>query len=212
MIRCLALTVVLIAAASGPFSVAMSAAAQEPAADCASSRWLAPALATPEAERPAVRVDEPAPTWLTTELIDACSGVPFALDVFAGKTLYIESMATWCGECFAQLTRVKEAATQIPEAEREDIVLVALSSEVGLPREELADYAATNAFPLVFAVMPEEMLKAMVDDLGRAVAIPSAMPHLIVAPDGTIGELRTGGTSPEELLALFAEARATAAP
>ena len=38
------------------------------------------------------------------------------------------------------------------------------------------------------------------------------MPHLIVAPDGTIGELHTGGSSADELLALFAAAQDTAAP
>ena len=65
---------------------------------------------------------------------------------------------------------------------------------------------------MIFAVMPEAMLKAMVDDLGKAVAIPPAMPHLIVAPDGTVGELHTGGSSAEELLALFADAQASSAP
>src|SRR5687767_13772795 len=109
----------------------------------------------------------------------------------------IESMATWCGECYGQLTRVQDAASLIPEDERDDIVLVALSSEVGLPREDLARYAEETGFPLIFAFMPQDMLKAMVDDLAQAVAIPPAMPHLIVAPDGTILELHTGGSSAE---------------
>jgi hypothetical protein len=109
------------------------------------------------------------------------------------------------------LTRLQEAAAQIPDEEQGDIVLVALSSEVGLPREDLAAYVASNGFPFIFAVMSDEMLRAMVEDLGQEVAVPPATPHLIVAPDGTIGELRTGGTSAEDLLALFAEAQATEA-
>ncbi len=136
--------------------------------------------------------------------------LPFA--DFAGKTLYVESMVTWCGECYGQLTRVQDAAEQIPEDDRGEVVLVALSSEVDLPREDLAEYAQKTGFPMIFAVMPEAMLKAMVDDLGKAVAIPPAMPHLIVAPDGTVGELHTGGSSAEELLALFAEAQASTTP
>ena len=52
--------------------------------------------------------------WLTTELTDACSGETFALADFAGKTLYVESMATWCGECYEQLTRVQDAAEPDP--------------------------------------------------------------------------------------------------
>ncbi len=149
---------------------------------------------------------------MTIGLTDACSGEPFTLADFSGKTLYVESMATWCGECYEQLTRLKEAAARIPEANRADIVLVALSSEVGLTREALAEYATTADFPFVFAVMSAEMLAAMVDDLGRAVAIPPAMPFVIVAPDGTIGDLRTGGASADEILAHFVGAGAIATP
>ncbi len=50
----------------------------------------------------------------------------------------------------------------------------------------------------------------MAEELGQEVAVPPAMPHLIVAPDGTIGELRTGTASPEDLLTLFAEAQEAA--
>ena len=209
MIRPIAAFVTLTAVCSTLLSAPASVGAQE-ATDCASTFWLEAPEATPEA---GVRqIQEPSPAWLTTELTDACSGEAFTLADFAGKTLFIESMATWCGECYGQLTRVQDAASQIPEDERGDIVLVALSSEVGLPREDLARYAEETGFPLIFAVMPEDMLKAMVDDIGQAVAIPPAMPHLIVAPDGTIGELHTGGSSADELLALFADAQATSTP
>lgn len=191
-------------------SAPASVGAQESPANCASTFWLEAPEATPEPG--AAQSQEPSPVWLTTELTDACSGETFTLADFAGTTLFIESMATWCGECYEQLSRVQDAAAQIPAAEREEIVLVALSSEVNLPREDLARYAAETGFPMIFAVMSEAMLKAMVDDVGREVAIPPAMPHLIVAPDGTIGELHTGGSSAEELLALFADAQASSAP
>jgi thiol-disulfide isomerase/thioredoxin len=210
MIRPIAVFVTLVSVGMSVLLVPASGAAREAADNCAGSFWLNAPAATPE---PGTReIQEPSPVWLTAELTDACSGEPFALSDFAGKTLYIESMATWCGECYEQLSRVQEAASQIPEDKKGDIVLVALSSEVGLPREDLAQYATDTGFPLLFAVMPEEMLKAMVDDLGKAVALPPAMPHLIVAPDGTVGELHTGGSSADELLTLFADAQATAAP
>lgn len=186
-----------------PLSATGAAGQEAPA--CPSAVWLEPL-----AEAPATA--EIAPAWLNTELIDACTGTPFALADFAGKTVYLESMATWCPPCRDQLARVKEASAQIPEEERADVVFVALSSEVDLPREALAEYAASNDFPFIFAVMPEEMLRALVDDLGREISVPPAMPHLIVAPDGTVGELRLGGESAEDLLALLSEAQATPAP
>jgi thiol-disulfide isomerase/thioredoxin len=194
------------------------AAGQEAAVDCASAVWLAP-LATAEAEADAddataaaEQEAEAAPAWMSAELTDACSGETFTLADFAGKTMYVESMATWCPPCRDQLARVKEAAAQIPADEREETVFVALSSEVDLPRETLAEYAASNDFPFIFAVMPAEMLQAMADDLGQEIAVPPATPHLIVAPDGTIGALRTGSEAPEDILAGLAEARETSAP
>jgi thiol-disulfide isomerase/thioredoxin len=192
------------------------AAAQDSAADCASAVWLEP-LATAEAgtetdDATAAQETEAAPAWMSTELTDACSGKTFTLADFTGKTMYVESMATWCPPCRDQLARVKEAAAQIPAEEREETVFVALSSEVDLPRETLAEYAASNDFPFIFAVMPVEMLQAMADDLGQEVAVPPATPHLIVAPDGTVGALRTGSEAPEKILRVLAEARETSAP
>ena len=186
-------------------------ATAQDATTCASSVWLAPDAATPAAETAGAAAAE-TPDWMTIELTDACSGKTFTLADFAGKTIYIESMATWCVNCYHQMARAQDAIAQLPEASRSEIVQVALSSEIGLPREDLASYAQKTRFPMIFAVMPEAMLKAMADDLGRDVAVPPAMPHLIVAPDGTIGELHTGGSSADELLALFTAAQATAAP
>jgi thiol-disulfide isomerase/thioredoxin len=187
--------------------------AQEAPAECASAVWLEPLAATPETDDTAVReITESAPAWMMTELTDACSGESFALTDFTGKTVYVEAMATWCPPCRDQLARVKEAVAQVPEEDREEIVVVALSSEVDLPRETLAEYAASNDFPFIFAVMPTEMLQSMADELGQEIAVPPATPHLIVAPDGTVGEIRTGSESPEDLLALFTETRQAATP
>ena len=192
------------------FVVALSAAAitpapalgQDAAPECASTVWLLPVeVQTADA----VEAPDAAPAWLATELTDACSSKTFALADFAGKTLYIEAMATWCPSCHGQLTRLKEAVATLPEEQRADFVFVALSTEGDLPRESLAEYAATNEFPFIFAVMPADMLRAMADDFGQEIAVPPAMPYLIIAPDGTVGDLHTGGSSVDELLALFAE-------
>jgi thiol-disulfide isomerase/thioredoxin len=208
MIRRFAFIVALAAAAIAPGPDGPHVTAQDAVPGCASAFWLAPVAAeAAEADDAApAQITEPAPAWMTADLTDACSGDTFALADFAGKTLFVETMATWCPSCHGQLTRLKEAAAALSEEQREGIVFVALSTEVDLPREMLADYAAANDFPFVFAVMPADMLQAMADDLGQGIAIPPATPYLIVAPDGTVGDLRTGGASVEDLLGLFAEA------
>ena len=210
MIRRFALVAALGAAAFVPIAGGVPLAAQETAPDCASALWLEP-LDAPEDATAVAEITEPAPAWMTAELTDACSGEVFTLADLTGKTLYIEPMATWCVNCREQMTRTGDAFAQLDETERSDIVLVALSSEVGLPAEDLAAYTESTGLPFIFAVMPEEMLKAMADDLGQEIAVPPATPHLIVAPDGTVGDLRLGGASVEDLLALFAAAGSDAA-
>lgn len=211
MIQRLVFVVVIAITVIIPLGGMAPVLAQDAADECASALWLEPLAAPEESDDTAVReISEPAPAWMTTELTDACSGETFVLTDFVGKTVYIEVMATWCPPCRDQLARVKEATAQLPEEDREEIVVVSLSSEVDLPPKTLAEYAAANEFPFIFAVMPVEMLQTMADELGQEIAVPPATPHLIVAPDGTIGEIRTGSESPEDLLALFTETQQAA--
>ena len=202
MIQRMLLVAAAAFALAAPFPSA-PVAAQEAAPECASAFWLEP-LAAAEIDAAATQTPADAPAWLAAELTDACTGETFSLADFAGKAVYVEPMATWCINCKAQLERVREAAAQLPDAEKEDVVLVALSSEVDLPDEALAQYAAETGFPMIFAVMPADVLRAMVDDLGQEIAVPPATPHFTIAPDGTVSEVMTGDSSPEELLALFA--------
>lgn len=207
MIGHFALMIALAVASSVPLSGPMPMLGHNASTECASAIWLDPPAADQDAQDvPQTAISETAPAWLTIELTDACSGTTFTLANFIGKTLFIETMATWCPPCRDQLARMTEAAAQLPAEERAEIVFVVLSSEVDLPREELAAYAASNNFPFIFAVMPAEMLQTMAEDLGQEIAVPPATPHLIAAPDGTIGEVHTGPASPEDLLALLAEA------
>ncbi|MDQ3692398.1 MAG: TlpA family protein disulfide reductase [Chloroflexota bacterium] len=213
MIRRFAGLLALAVAACVLATTSLPAATQEAGTeDCASALWLDPRSPNPTADTAPALDLAVAPAWMSIDLVDACTGDEFTIADFAGKTIYIEGMATWCPPCRDQLVRLTDAFNQIPELEREEIVIVALSSEVDLPPEALADYAAANGFPFVFAVMPIDMLQAMADDLGQEIAVPPATPHLIVAPDGTIGDIQTGSSSPEELLTLFAETRDASAP
>jgi thiol-disulfide isomerase/thioredoxin len=196
-------TIAAIALALAAPGMAAPTVAQETTDECASALWLEPLAAEAESGESEIRTIEEAPTWLTTELTDACTGQRFTLGGFTGKTVYVEPMATWCTNCRGQLGRVEEAVAQLTDEQRADVVLVALSSEVGLPIEAMAQYAAETGFPMIFAVMTDDVLRSMVEALGQEVAVPPAMPHVVIEPDGTVGELQVGASSPEELLALF---------
>ena len=161
--------------------------------------------ATPAAEAgtPAVRAGTELAGWQTTPLTDARTGAAFTVADFLGCTVYVETMATWCGECRHQLENVADA---VPGLDRDEFVVVAISVETDLDREDLAAYADEAGFDWLFSVATPDVLKAIVDDLGRGAIVPPSTPHVIVRPDGTYGDLLTGYTEPDEIVRLMTEA------
>ena len=81
-------------------------------------------------------------------------------------------------------------------------MFIALSVETELDADDMADYAADNEFTDIrFAVMSPEMLAAMEEAYGNSSLNPPSTPKVVVAADGTTGEMVTGFESPEEILA-----------
>jgi cytochrome oxidase Cu insertion factor (SCO1/SenC/PrrC family) len=150
---------------------------------------------TPPTNTPAPAVSLPA--WQTTALVNARTGESFTFADFAGKTVYVEPMATWCTNCRAQMNNLRAAQSQLGD----DVVLVALSVETNLTAEQLARYADDNDFDWTFAVLTPDALAALVDAFGRAVTSPPSTPHFIIRPDGTTTDLATGIKSTDAIVA-----------
>lgn len=140
------------------------------------------------------------PDWQQMELVDANTGETFTLGDFYGQTVFVEPMATWCTNCRSQLRNVREAIELLTEEEIEDVVFIALSVETNLSSESLADYTAAQDFDWTFAVMSEELLIALVDEFGRAIANPPSTPHFIIRKDGTYTEVETGIETSDEIV------------
>jgi thiol-disulfide isomerase/thioredoxin len=137
------------------------------------------------------------PEWMTIELTEADTGETFTLADFAGCTILVEAMATWCGVCFDQFGRISFA---VEDLANDRFVVVALSVEAGLPDGALAEYKERTGFDFLFTVGSVEMLEALVDAFGRSVMNPPATPHFYIAPDGTHTDLLTGGSSIAEVV------------
>ncbi len=137
------------------------------------------------------------PDWLTLPISDARTGDTFSFADFAGKTVYVEPMATWCTNCRRQLNTLSEGMAQLPS----DVIIVGLSVEPNLPNDVLAGYANNQGYNFLFAVATPELVEAMVGEYGRNVANPPATPHFIIRPDGSLTELSTGFHSIEEIVA-----------
>jgi thiol-disulfide isomerase/thioredoxin len=156
-----------------------------------------------EAEEMAETMDEEmamtdAPAWMTIALTDVRSGDTFTLADFAGKTVFVEPMATWCTNCRRQLGNVSQAKAQLGDSE--DVVFVSLSVETNIGDGDLANYTQETGFDWAFAVATPEMLVSLVETFGQSITNPPSTPHFIIRPDGSTTELTTGYEGPDEIL------------
>jgi cytochrome oxidase Cu insertion factor (SCO1/SenC/PrrC family) len=142
--------------------------------------------------------------WQTIEIADV-DGATFSLADYVGTPVLVETFATWCVNCRAQLGDTQQAAVTLGE----EAAVVALSVETDLSSGDVAEYAADNGFADIrFAVMTPELLAAFADAFGTTVANPPSTPKVIIDAMGHAGDLSTG---PERTDDLVTEVRAAAA-
>lgn len=144
------------------------------------------------------------PVWQQLPLADARTGETFTLADYAGKTVFVEPMATWCTNCRRQLFNVMEARGQLGD---ENAIFVALSLETNLDGQALAQYADGNGFDWTFAVMSPEILQALADQFGRSITSAPSTPHFVIRPDGSYTDLVTGIDSPDQIVQMIQAAR-----
>ncbi|NWF67797.1 MAG: TlpA family protein disulfide reductase [Chloroflexi bacterium] len=161
--------------------------------------------ATPTAEQAASADSEAAaayvgPEWLNLPLVNARTGETFTLASFAGRTVFVEPMATWCTNCRAQMGRVREVYQQLNPAQ---FVFVGLSVETNISADDLAGYVDQQNFPWIFAVASPEVLQALNTAFGRDSLNPPSTPHFYISPDGTLTSLYTGAQSAADITAIM---------
>ena len=139
-----------------------------------------------------------APAWMTIPVTDVRTGETFTLADFAGKTVFVEPMATWCTNCRRQLGNVSQAKAQLGDSE--DVVFVSLSVETNIGDGDLANYTQETGFDWAFAVATPEMLVSLVETFGQSITNPPSTPHFIIRPDGSTTKLTTGFEGPDEIL------------
>jgi cytochrome oxidase Cu insertion factor (SCO1/SenC/PrrC family) len=137
------------------------------------------------------------PSWQSLALSDARTGETFTLADLAGKTVYVEPMATWCTNCRQQMGVIRDQL--LARLDPDHVVLVGLSVETDLDPQVLADYVNQQGFSWKFAVMSPELLQALAGQYGLTITNPPAIPHLVIGPDGATSDLRTGLHSADEL-------------
>jgi len=156
-------------------------------------------LLTPAAV--AAPVSSPAadrPDWLALPLVDARTGQSFTLADLAGKTVYVEPMATWCTNCRQQMGTIRDEL--LSKLDPDHTVLLGLSVETDLPPEDLVTYVNAQGFSWKFAVMTPDLLQALASTYGLTITNPTAVPHIVLGPGGAASDLSTGFHTADQLL------------
>lgn len=136
------------------------------------------------------------PAFMTLPITDV-DGVTFTLADFAGTPVFVQNFATWCTTCRNQLPKTNDAAASLGDT----AVFLALSVETDLDASDVAAYAADNGFDNIrFAVMTPDMLAAMVEQFDNSAVNPPSTPHFVVGFDLSVGELKTGSTSADDIV------------
>ena len=159
-----------------------------PSGLAATSPLALPAPVALAAERPA---------WMDLPLTDARTGTTFSLGSFAGKTVYVEPMATWCTNCREQFGVVRDVHAQL---DPDRYVFVGLSVETDLASSDLARYVDEQNWPWTFAVMSPDLLQQLSASYGLTIGNPPSTPHFVIDPDGTTSELSTGIHSAQDII------------
>ena len=136
--------------------------------------------------------------WTQLPLTNVATGETFTFADFAGQTVFVHPMATWCTNCRANQRTLSSSV--VPQVNPENVVFVSLSVEPFEDQDALAQYAENNGFTWLFAVVSGEMLPELVSAFGNSVANPPAQPHFIINPDGSHDGLRTGGVNAVSLV------------
>ncbi len=80
-------------------------------------------------------------------------------------------------------------------------VFVSLSVEPNDTIDGLKQYSAREGFPWIFALVPPDMLRALVSQFGADITNPPTTPHFVISPDGAVSQLSTGHDTADQLIA-----------
>lgn len=110
--------------------------------------YMIHALAADRADTTLVKVGEEAPAF-TCETID---GTEFALEEQAGKVVFINFFATWCGSCVRELPHLEESIYNRYK-DRGDFALIVIGREETAAK--LKEFRKKKGYALPFAPDPD---------------------------------------------------------
>jgi len=150
-----------------------------------------------ESEQP-VQSESSFPTWYSTPLTDVNTGKVFTVEENLGKVILVETLATWCSNCYKQQTEVVRFHDLL--GERDDFISLGIDID---PNEDivlLTGYVSKNGFDWLYVVASGEMIDEISLLYGPQFLNPPSTPMLLIDRKGNAQPLNFGIKSAEELL------------
>jgi thiol-disulfide isomerase/thioredoxin len=138
--------------------------------------------------------------WATATLTDVTTGQAFTIADFAGRTVFVESMAIWCTNCRAQQGRFTDALAQV---DPDHVAYVVLTVDPSESADDLARYRQSRGFTGTYAVAGKAVSTALRDEFGANVLNPPSVPLIMITPAGEV-TFGTGGESVDTIVAAAA--------
>jgi cytochrome oxidase Cu insertion factor (SCO1/SenC/PrrC family) len=143
------------------------------------------------------------PDWLFIPLTDVRTGEVFALASFAGKPTLVLPIGLACRPCVMNQEILRDEI--IPVLGTEDYAYVSLSVAILDDVEQLAQYADENNFGWNFARSNNDLNNVLNRAIefgpnGFAMRNPSALPRIIIEPDGNVRNVQVGQLEPETII------------
>jgi thiol-disulfide isomerase/thioredoxin len=129
--------------------------------------------------------------WIETELTDVVTGETFRVSDLEGTPVLVESFAVWCPTCLKQLQEMTELLEQTDE-----VVLVALDTDPNEDADRVRDHVERYGLAGRFAVAPQEMTDALVDEYGPTIVSVPTAPVVLVDADQESARLLQRGVKP----------------
>jgi thiol-disulfide isomerase/thioredoxin len=155
------------------------------------------ALTESKSEQP-VQSESSFPAWYSTPLIDVNTGEVFTIEENLGKVILVETLATWCSNCYKQQSEVARFHDLL--GERDDFISLGIDID---PNEDLLlleGYIHKNGFDWFYIVANEKMINEISSLYGPQFLNPPSTTMLIIDRNGNVHPLNFGIKSAEELI------------
>ena len=138
------------------------------------------------------------PAWYSAPLTDVNTGEVFSVEENLGKVILVETLATWCSNCYKQQTEVARFHDLL--GERNDFISLGIDIDPNEDIPLLIDYVRNNGFDWLYAVASVEMIDEISLLYGPQFLNPPSTPMLIIDKNGAAHPLNFGIKSAEELM------------